>query len=145
MKLEETGREYDEKIADVKKYFYKEVKELEAQNKNAKTDQEIRVVLGRKEKLLNDTKGCLEAENKMKDKGFPLMLTSLLCMRMLFVAAAAILLNLPRTHFIGGIVGGVLLLTQLGSQLYGWISTLRSTEVKAYVRLLSEYNAKSRP
>jgi hypothetical protein len=110
------------------------------QHTNAKTDQEMRVILIRKEQLLKDTKTCFEAENKMKGKGVPLKIASLLYMRVTFLAAAAILLNLPRRHFIGGIIGGALLLMQHSSQLYVWISTLRGTEVKVYVRLLAKFD-----
>jgi hypothetical protein len=141
IKSEENGREYDMKTGDVRTYFYEEAKDVEAQKCKAKTDPEMRAVLGRKEKLLKETNECIEAENKMKDKGYPLMLASLLYMRVLYFAAAAILLNLPRKNFVGGIVGAVLLLIQLGSQLVGWAVTLRRTEVKAYVRLLSEFRA----
>ncbi|CAI9626059.1 unnamed protein product [Alternaria burnsii] len=110
------------------------------QHTNTKTDQEMRVILIRKEQLLKDIKTCLEAENKMKGKGVPLKIASLLYKRVTFLAAAAILLNLPHRLFIDGIIGGALLLMQLGSQLYVWISTLWGTEVKGYVRLLAKFD-----
>jgi len=138
VQLEQKALGYAAVITRIQCYFYDDIKDIQILQSNAKTEQQVKIILGKKASLLNATITYHEAERKMKNFSLAVML--ILVSRLSVAVVMPVMINLGKESFSGTAAG--FWIAVLGLHRFStWFMTLRKIKVDMYVRLLKEYRA----
>jgi hypothetical protein len=139
--LEDKDLEYNLRIILIRRYFYRECREIDILQSKANSEDGINTILCFKRILLIATDKYLKVETETRSLMW--IVCSWLGLRTAFAATAAVLFNTPQEYEIGVYLSAAFLYMQLAFQIVGWFVVLRRTEVKTYTHLLFQLRARS--
>lgn len=137
--LEGQGRRYDLYLESIKRYLYRETREVEEMSASATDENAYKAVLRRKRLALEMTETLIKAENALDLHG---IVTQILLLLTLLAIIPAVLLNL--LYIEASLSGAILLYAQSSTSVIGWGSSLYYIDKRTYARLRLKYRAKNR-
>jgi hypothetical protein len=133
MALEKSGRDFDANRSDVRKYFYRKLKDIDALSEKIEDENSFKTVLREKRATWDDTRRLVELEASHSHISHVACILIFSC---IYAMVAATMLNM--NNFIYSGAGGVMLLMQAVLGICSWLSSIYYADFREYERILEE-------
>jgi hypothetical protein len=138
--LESSNREFDAHHSLVRKYFYRQLKDIDAMWENVRDDESYRTNLKWKRAVWKDTQRLADLESTTSHIYHVMCVLAFSC---IYATATATLMNIIDTRY--AVAGGFMLSFQAFIGICGWAISIRAADVRDCGRILEQIRARVRP